>query len=220
MNPPAVTFRLPDGTEVEVGEGGLIGRASTAQLRLTDPAVSEGHAMVSLRGRELRLLALRRSIVVNDVPVAEATLRAGQRVHLSHDTTLHVVRVVLPEDGLPVPNATFGEEHPPVRVVVGNGVVRISQGGAPEATFARYQGELLRLLAEAEEPVHWTKLARYFWPERDQLKWRERFDALVKEVRRRLRDHRVRADLLWSWDGSYRLHLGEGDELVVGRGPE
>lgn len=208
-----VVFRLLDGTRVTVGEGGLIGRATTAQLRLADPAVSEAHALVSRRGAELRILALRGELVVNDVPVAEATLRARQRVHLSHDTTLFVEEVVLPADLGPAQPPTAGARRAPLRVKVGAGVVQISEGDAPPAVFAGNQAELLRLLAEAEEPLHWTRLARYFWPERDQPKWRERFDALVKELRARLKNHRIRADLLWSWDGSYRLHLADGDRL-------
>lgn len=211
-----VVFRLLDGRRVTVGEGGLIGRALTAQLRLDDPTVSEAHALVSRRGRELRILALRGELVVNDVPVAEATLRPRQRVHLSHDTTLFVEEVVLPADLGPAQPATAGGRRAALRVRVGAGVVQITEGDAPPAVFAGNQAELLRLLAEAEEPVHWTRLARYFWPERDQPKWRERFDALVKELRARLKNHRIRPDLLWSWDGSYRLNLAEGDELDRG----
>lgn len=60
--------------------GGLIGRGSATTLRIQDARVSEVHAMVSLRGRELRLLALRGRLSVDDHEEDEVTLVVGQRV--------------------------------------------------------------------------------------------------------------------------------------------
>ncbi len=211
-----VRFRLPDGTTAEVGEGGLIGRAATAQLRLDDPSVSEAHALVSLRGRELRVLALRGRVLVNDAPVAEATLRARQRVGLGPNVVLVVEEVEAGPAAVPV-TPTAGEPGRAVRIELADGWVSIREGEDPPLVLGGNQAELVRMLAEAEEPIHWREIARWFWPERDQPRWRERFDATVKEVRAKLRDHRVRADLVWSWDGSYRLHLRAGDEVTRGR---
>lgn len=102
-----------------------------------------------------------------------------------------------------------------VQLVLAEGVVRIRSGESPPLILGGNQGDFVRQLAEATEPVHWTTIARYFWGERDQLKWRERFDAMVKEVRGKLRENRIRKDLLWSWDGSYRLNLDEGDTVTA-----
>lgn len=211
-----VRFRLPDGTTAEIGEGGLIGRAATAQLRLLDPAVSEAHAFVTLRGRELRILALRGRVLVDDAPVAEATLRPRQRVALGPNVVLLVEEVaVAPSQADPVV-PTAGDQVRPVRVVLGEGTVSLREGDDPPLLVGGNQAELIRILAEATEPMHWSEIARWFWPERDQARWRERFDATVKELRGKFRDHRIRADLVWSWDGSYQLRLNPGD--VVSRG--
>ena len=56
---PTVSLQLPDGSIHELGHGDLIGRLWTAALHLDDGRISEAHAMISLRGSELHLLALR-----------------------------------------------------------------------------------------------------------------------------------------------------------------
>lgn len=104
----------------------------------------------------------------------------------------------------------------PLQITLADGFVRIKSGESPALSLAGNQADFIRQLAEATEPLHWTTIARYFWGERDQVKWRERFDAMVKEVRGKLRENRIRKDLLWSWDGSYRLNLGEGDVVSAG----
>lgn len=101
-------IRLPDGALVPLGHGDLIGRVWTAALLIDDPRVSEGHAMVSLRGGELWLLALRRRVAVDGRTVGEARLEAGQSIELVDRLVLRVERVELPDavlaveaDGLP-----------------------------------------------------------------------------------------------------------------------
>lgn len=105
---PLVCFRLPDGREVELGPGDLVGRLASAALRIDDPRISEAHAMVSLRGGELKLLALRRMVAVGGKPVSEVTLDVGLRLQLADDVVLEVVSRTLPTslmaveaDGLP-----------------------------------------------------------------------------------------------------------------------
>ncbi|MEZ4267001.1 MAG: hypothetical protein R3F39_11525 [Myxococcota bacterium] len=58
--------------------------------------MSEAHAMVSLRGSALKLLALRGRFAVDDKPLQEVELRAGLVVWLASDLSLEVVDVVLP----------------------------------------------------------------------------------------------------------------------------
>lgn len=101
-------IRLPDGSQVALGHGDFIGRVWTAALVLDDPRVSEGHAMVSLRGGDLWLLALRRRVAVDGRTVGEARLEAGQTIELADKLILRVERVELPDvvfaveaDGLP-----------------------------------------------------------------------------------------------------------------------
>lgn len=108
MSRARVWLRLPDDALVALGHGDFIGRVATAALVLDDPRVSEGHAMVSLRGGELWILALRRRIAVDGRSVGEARLREGQTIELAERLALRVEEVELPDqvlaveaDGLP-----------------------------------------------------------------------------------------------------------------------
>lgn len=91
-----VWFRAPDGREVALGSGDIVGRAWSASLRVDDPRVSEAHALVSLRGSGLRLLSLRGRFVVGGEARTELDLAPGQTVALSPDSSLEVLDVFLP----------------------------------------------------------------------------------------------------------------------------
>ncbi|MEN0068344.1 MAG: hypothetical protein AAGA48_39860 [Myxococcota bacterium] len=86
-------IRLPDGQSVRLSPGALIGRLSSAEVRFADPTVSEAHAMVSLRGRQLKLLSLRRWFEVEGKRCSELVLAAGQRIALAPEVVLVVERV-------------------------------------------------------------------------------------------------------------------------------
>jgi len=81
----------------ELGHGDLIGRLESAALHLDDPRVSEAHAMVSLRGTALKLLALRGRFTVRGKPLAAVEVVSGLVVELARDLTLEVVDVTLPD---------------------------------------------------------------------------------------------------------------------------
>lgn len=93
-----VRLRLPDSRLVDLGPEAVIGRMSSATLRLNDPAISEAHALVSLRGTQLKLLALRGRFSVDGAPVAEVELRPGQSLELGPRITLRVEDVSIPSD--------------------------------------------------------------------------------------------------------------------------
>jgi hypothetical protein len=93
----SVTFRLPDGSQVSLGPGDIIGRVWAAALQLHDPRVSEAHAMVSLRGGELRLLPLRGAFAVGGQFPKELTLAEGQEIALAEGLVLRVEAVELPD---------------------------------------------------------------------------------------------------------------------------
>ena len=95
-----VTFNDSAGFAWELSPGDMLGRAATAALRLNDPRVSEAHALVSLRGSSLRLLALRGRFAVRGQVVTEIELIPGLDVELAADLTLRVARVKLPEEVL------------------------------------------------------------------------------------------------------------------------
>ncbi|MFO0580058.1 MAG: FHA domain-containing protein [Polyangia bacterium] len=103
-----VRLRTGDGQTTALGPGDIIGRLATAALQLDDARISEAHAMVSLRGRELKLLALRGLFAIGGSPLDEVVLQAGQSIEIARGVHLCVEEVVLPEsllavegDGLP-----------------------------------------------------------------------------------------------------------------------
>lgn len=102
------SIRGPDDRLFELGHGDLIGRLRSAALSIDDPRVSEAHAIVSLRGDRLKLLALRGRLYEAGATRAEIDLRDGLEVGLGHGLALTVEEVFLPEtvlaveaDGLP-----------------------------------------------------------------------------------------------------------------------
>ncbi len=97
-----VRLLLPDGRRVELGHGDLVGRLWSAALVLQDGRVSEAHCMVSLRGQELLLLALRGRFTVDGRASTRAVLRAGQRIALAQGLELLVEEVELPTSVLAI----------------------------------------------------------------------------------------------------------------------
>jgi hypothetical protein len=91
-----VRFGLEDGEEIELGHGDMIGRLWSATLVIEDPRISEAHALVSLRGDELRLLALRGRFSLGESALSEITLAPGQRIWLTRDRYLDVRAVERP----------------------------------------------------------------------------------------------------------------------------
>ena len=80
---PTIVFRLPDGTTAALGHGDVIGRLESAALHLSDPRISEAHAMVSLRGGALKLVALRGRLVVDGAALRDVELVPGLVVQLA-----------------------------------------------------------------------------------------------------------------------------------------
>ena len=94
---PSVRLRGPSLGVVELFHGDLIGRLPSAALFLDDPRVSEAHALVSLRGGRLWMLALRRLLGEQGRPVAEVLLAPGVEIELAFGLTLTVDAVSLPD---------------------------------------------------------------------------------------------------------------------------
>ena len=101
-------FVTPDGAHAPVDAGHFIGRSVGAALRLRDPGISEAHALVSLRGGSLHLLALRGRFRLGNALLTDLELEEGQVIVLSSESHLTVAEVLLPThvlglsgDGLP-----------------------------------------------------------------------------------------------------------------------
>lgn len=124
--------RASDGQVCTLVPGDLVGRLAGAALCLDDPRVSEAHALLSLRGEHLVLLALRGLLTVEGLrPAAQAILRPGRRVRLADGVWLDVDRVSLPSRVL----AVQVDGHPPLPVQSVISVVT----GPPAAAVARFE---------------------------------------------------------------------------------
>jgi len=105
---PMVRFTLPDGTEAQVGPGGFVGRLANAALCIDHPRVSEAHALVSLRGTQLFLLALRGPLELDGRRVPHVRLAVGQRIRLVDELVLEVVELDLPDRVLAILGVAAG----------------------------------------------------------------------------------------------------------------
>lgn len=121
--------RLPGGDTETLYAGDMIGRTWSAALRIDDPEISEAHAMLSLRGEQLWLLALRRRFVVEGRTTDAVALSPGQSIRLASQVELQVEAVELPATvlglrgpGLPaqaLPGACSLDFDPHARLVPG-----------------------------------------------------------------------------------------------------
>ena len=295
----SVRLVLPDGSRRTLGPGDLIGRLWSCALFLDDARVSEAHAMVSMRGEELRLLALRGRFTVDDRAVTEVVLAAGQRLALARGLELRVEHVEVPDDvlglegpGLPrqvllgvvsvvcgldgfslVPGHaddaaawvwntgegwqvrlrggdappleagdTFQVEGKllqavavplrhasgeatmadaglldPITVIAKWSTVRIERGNELLLVVDGVGARVLTELALIDGPAPWGTIAAEIWrKEKDMAALRHRWDAVITRLRRRLREGRVRIDLIRADGlGNISLHLNPDDKLVV-----
>lgn len=103
-----VRLRHADGASSVLVPGDLVGRLSNAALHLHDARISEAHALVSLRGEELKLLGLRGRFAVGGRVADEVVLRVGQIIEFAPGLSVEVIEAVVPDevlalegDGLP-----------------------------------------------------------------------------------------------------------------------
>jgi len=108
-----VRLELDDGRVATLVPGDIIGRAPRAALRLNDPTISEAHSMVSLRGSNLRLIALRGRFIMGSERLSDIALEAGQRIALSTSISVEVLDVTLPEAVLALEGDGLGRRIPP-----------------------------------------------------------------------------------------------------------
>ena len=93
----SVDFLLPSGETVTMGHGSIIGRLWSADLHLNDARVSEAHTMVSLRGRDVHLLALRGRFRVKGKTHSDVVLAPGMQVSFAPGLALEVTRIQVPD---------------------------------------------------------------------------------------------------------------------------
>jgi hypothetical protein len=97
---PYVRLRALERPSVGLYPGDLIGRGAACALRLNDPRISEIHAMISLRGGALAMLALRGRLAVEGEERRAVELRAGLTVKAARGISLSVEEVCVPARSL------------------------------------------------------------------------------------------------------------------------
>ncbi|TNE86949.1 MAG: hypothetical protein EP330_20285 [Deltaproteobacteria bacterium] len=105
---PYVLLRLPDASLAQLRPGDLIGRQWTSAVALQDDRISEAHAMVSLRGGDLRLLCLRGAVAVGGSLVDDPVLEPGLRFELAPGVGFEVVEVRLPTEVIAIRGPGIG----------------------------------------------------------------------------------------------------------------
>jgi len=117
---------------VQLGPEAVIGRMWSAKLRLNDPSISEAHAMISLRGTQLKLLSLRGRFSVDGTPTADVSLSRGQSIELGPRLRLEVEQVSIPTHVHAIRSEAMPLlALPPVASISANGVLQ--PGFTPDA---------------------------------------------------------------------------------------
>jgi len=108
--------RLRFGTDLvrDLHPGDIIGRNASCALAVTDPRISEAHAMVSLRGSALRLMALRGRFAVGEKTLTELELVPRLRIELARGLEIFVEEIGLPAEVLAIEG-----EHLPRQILAG-----------------------------------------------------------------------------------------------------
>jgi len=136
-----VSVRIGEGQAQRLDVGAIIGRAPWAALRIDEPSISEAHALVSLRGSGLRLLALRGRLVHKKKRVSDVELRARAQVTLGPGILLEVIEIHLPQTVLGLEAAEVGRFiPPPVASFMGAGLSPVN-GCAPNATATLWRSD-------------------------------------------------------------------------------
>jgi len=103
----------------------------------------------------------------------------------------------------------------PLHLIVRYDTVHIHREDAPPLTLDGIIARIVSDLATAGVPMGWQLLANDLWrDERDPVILRRNWDAALARLRKKLRDARVRADLVRSdHGGNFELLLARGDRI-------
>jgi hypothetical protein len=152
-----------------------------------------------------------------------ALMRDGREVPLEGGTSLDVgghelaVMHASPREAGGPTNVEEGTIEVPLHIRVRYETVHIHhrEGEAPVVLDGQV-AHIVSDLATAGVPVAWQVLAREIWPaEADVVVLRRNWDAALARLRRKLREHRVRADLVRAdRNGNFELFLRRQDKVV------
>ena len=120
------------------------------------------------------------------------------------------------ERGGQTPTRLDGALHPPLRIVARFDTVHIHVEGRPVVTFDGLHARILSELVAVGGPASWDVIAGEVWKEDadDRLQLRRRWDVSLARLRRKLREARVRPDLVRAGGtGQVELLLYEHDSV-------
>lgn len=103
----------------------------------------------------------------------------------------------------------------PLHLVARYDTVHIHREGAPSLALDGQVARIVSELVAAEVPVGWRVLADELWPgEQDVAVLRRNWDAAMARLRKKLREGRIRLDLVRSdRGGNFELFLKKGDRV-------
>jgi pSer/pThr/pTyr-binding forkhead associated (FHA) protein len=147
-----------------------------------------------------------------------------------NDGTLHLLEPGLPlriggvefpvlavrvADLVNTPTASRAPSPVPLHLVMRYETVHIHREGAPTAVIDGLGARILSELAAAGVPVSWQTLASDLWSdETDVALLRRKWDSAMVRLRKKLREARIRADLVRTDRlGNFELFLALGDRV-------
>jgi hypothetical protein len=129
----------------------------------------------------------------------EATqpLEPGARFVVGDDV-LEIVSLPLARASLEATRA-IGGVAAPIRITANFDTVHIHRDGAPPLVLSGVHARIVSELVALDGPAPWKVVAELLWPgEEDADLLRSRFDVALSRLRRRLREARIRTDLVHS----------------------
>jgi hypothetical protein len=108
-----------------------------------------------------------------------------------------------------------GGVEPNLRIVAAFDTVQVHRGNEPPLVLGGVMARVLSELVTIGGPVSWEVVAREIWPdEPDTWALRKRWDVTLVRLRARLREARVRTDLVHAdGTGQFELLLRDGDRV-------
>ena len=109
-----------------------------------------------------------------------------------------------------------GSIFPPLKIIAWFDTVHLHRQGHPTLALSGKPAQLLSLLVSFSGPVGWEVAAGELWRKADdRVQLRQRWDRTLSKLRDRLREGRVRPDLVRAdGTGNYELLLLDGDETI------
>ena len=108
-----------------------------------------------------------------------------------------------------------GGVHQPLHLIAAFDTVHLHRDGEPTLVLTGISARIVSELVTLGGPAPWQVIAREIWPdEPDEFSLRKRWDVSVARLRARLRDARVRADLIRAdGTGNFEIVAAPGDRV-------